>query len=169
MADEFRSKHRISALVMLAALGLGACERLAPPPVPRGNRVEAEKLAQITKGVQTRSDVAALLGPPTARGTFDEENWYYISGNTQLMPGRYLSLRDRVVVAINFDRRGIVQDIRELKPEDGQDVGMVSRETPVPGTERDMLQALFGNIGRPGLGSADAASGTMNNPARVGR
>ncbi|MFM7419579.1 MAG: outer membrane protein assembly factor BamE, partial [Alphaproteobacteria bacterium] len=89
MAEEIRAKRRFSALVMLAALALGACERLAPPPVPRGNRVDAERLSQITKGVQTRSDVLALLGPPTARGTFDEENWFYISGNTQLMPGRY--------------------------------------------------------------------------------
>ena len=147
--------------------GTGACETLAPPPVPSGNRVEDERLAHITKGVQTRGDVLALLGPPTARGTFDEENWYYISGNTQLMPGRYLELRDRVVVAISFDRRGVVQDIRQLKPEDGQDVGMVSRETPVPGTERNMLQALFGNIGRPSL--SDTATSTMNNPARMNR
>lgn len=168
MADGFRSKRSVSAVVLLAALALGACERLAPPPVPRGNRVEAERLSQITKGVQTRSDVAALLGPPTARGTFDEENWYYISGNTQLMPGRYLQLRDRVVVAISFDRRGVVQDIRELSPQDGQDVGMVSRETPVPGTERNMLQALFGNIGRPGI-AGDSGSSTMNNPARMNR
>jgi outer membrane protein assembly factor BamE (lipoprotein component of BamABCDE complex) len=167
MADGVRSRRGLSALVMLAALALGACERLAPPPVPRGNRVEAERLAQINKGVQTRADVLALLGPPTARGTFDEENWFYISGNTQVMPGRYLQLRDRVVVAITFDRRGVVQDIRELKPEDGQDIGMVSRETPVPGTERNMMQALFGNIGRPSL--SDTATSTMNNPARMGR
>ena len=157
----------MSVFLLLASLAVGACERLAPPPVPRGNRVDADKLAQITKGVQTRSDVAALLGPPTARGTFDEENWYYISGNTQVMPGRYLELRDRVVVAINFDQRGVVQEIRELKPSDGQDVGMASRETPVPGTERNMMQALFGNIGRPSL--SDTATSTMNNPARMGR
>ncbi len=29
-------------------------------------------------------------------------------------------------------------------------VAMVGRETPVPGTERTLLQALFGNIGRVG-------------------
>ncbi|MCA3363324.1 MAG: outer membrane protein assembly factor BamE [Roseomonas sp.] len=167
MADGFFRKRSVIALLLLGTLIAGACEKLAPPPVPRGNRVEAERLAQITKGVQTRGDVLALLGPPTARGTFDEENWYYISGNTQLMPGRYLELRDRVVVAISFDRRGVVQDIRQLKPEDGQDVGMVSRETPVPGTERNMLQALFGNIGRPSL--SDTATSTMNNPARMNR
>jgi outer membrane protein assembly factor BamE (lipoprotein component of BamABCDE complex) len=167
MADSFLRKRGMTAFLLLVTLAAAGCERLAPPPVPRGNRVDADKLAQITKGVQTRSDVAALLGPPTARGTFDEENWYYISGNTQVMPGRYLELRDRVVVAINFDQRGVVQEIRELKPSDGQDVGMASRETPVPGTERNMMQALFGNIGRPSL--SDTATSTMNNPARMGR
>ncbi|NBS44875.1 MAG: outer membrane protein assembly factor BamE, partial [Acetobacteraceae bacterium] len=151
MAEGFLRIRGFGPLLLLAGLALGGCEKLAPPPVPRGNKIEADKLAQITKGVQTRSDVAALLGPPTARGTFDEENWYYISGNTQLLPGRYLELRDRVVVAISFDRRGVVQDIRELKPDEGRDVGMVSRETPVPGTERNLMQALFGNIGRPTL------------------
>ena len=167
MTEGFYRRRGIGLFLMLVTLAVGACERLAPPPVPRGNKVDAERLAQITKGVQTRSDVAALLGPPTARGTFDEENWYYISGITQVMPGRYLELRDRVVVAISFDRRGVVQEIRQLRPSDGQDVGMVSRETPVPGTERNMMQALFGNIGRPSL--SDDASGTMNNPARMGR
>jgi len=167
MAEGFLRIRGFGPLLLLAGLALGGCEKLAPPPVPRGNKIEADKLAQITKGVQTRSDVAALLGPPTARGTFDEENWYYISGNTQVLPGRYLELRDRVVVAISFDRRGVVQDIRELKPDEGRDVGMVSRETPVPGTERNLMQALFGNIGRPTL--SDSATSTMNNPARMNR
>jgi len=76
MAEEMRAKRRISALVMLAALALGACERLAPPPVPRGNRVDSDRLSQITKGVQTRGDVLALLGPPTARGTCVTESWW---------------------------------------------------------------------------------------------
>lgn len=167
MTEAFYRRRGIGLFLLLVTLAVGACERLAPPPVPRGNKVDTDRLAQITKGVQTRSDVAALLGPPTARGTFDEENWYYISGITQVLPGRYLELRDRVVVAISFDRRGVVQEIRELPPSDGQDVGMVSRETPVPGTERNMMQALFGNIGRPSL--SDDASSTMNNPARMGR
>lgn len=167
MTEGFYGRRGMNVFLLLVTLAVGACERLAPPPVPRGNKVDADRLAQITKGVQTRSNVAALLGPPTARGTFDEENWYYISGITQVLPGRYLELRDRVVVAISFDRRGVVQEIRELRPSDGQDVGMVSRETPVPGTERSMMQALFGNIGRPSL--SDDASSTMNNPARMGR
>jgi hypothetical protein len=41
---------------------------------------------------------------------------------------------------------------------------MVSRETPVPGNERTLLQALFGNIGRPGL---DRGTGGQQNPGRL--
>ncbi|MEN9500131.1 MAG: hypothetical protein RIS83_1950 [Pseudomonadota bacterium] len=160
-------RRALPVITLLLGAMLGGCAWLAPPPVPRGNRVDADKLAQITVGVQTRSDVEALFGPPSARGTFDETNWYYIAGITQIMPGRYMELRDRVVVAFTFDRRGVVQEIRQLKPEDGQDTGMVARETPVPGTERNILQALFGNIGRPAI--SDNANSTMNNPARMGR
>lgn len=160
-------RRALPVITLLAAVMLGGCAWLAPAPVPRGNRVDADKLAQITVGVQTRSDVEALLGPPTARSTFDETNWYYIGGMTQVMPGRYMDLRDRVVVAFTFDRRGVVEEIRQLKAEDGQNSGMVSRETPVPGTERNLLQALFGNIGRPTL--SDTGTSTMNNPSRMGR
>lgn len=146
---------RLAATLILVGL-LGGCgwinDRIGPAPVERGNRVDPEKLAQITPGVQTRSDVEALLGSPTARGTFDEDNWYYISARTRIAPGRFLEVENRRVVAISFNREGVVSNIRELTGADGRDVRMVSRETPVPGTERSLLQALFGNVGRPGMG-----------------
>lgn len=145
---------RFAATLIFLSL-LGGCtwinDRIGPPSVERGNRVDPEKLAQITPGVQTRSDVEALLGSPTARGTFDEDHWYYISSRTRTSPGRFLEVEDRRVVAIAFTPQGVVSDIRELTGADGRDVRIVSRETPVPGTDRTLLQALFGNIGRPGL------------------
>ena len=102
-----------SAPLMLLLLALSGCgwitDALGPAPVQRGNRVDPEKLAQITPGVQTRSDVEALLGSPSARGTFDEDNWYYISAQTRLQPGRYLQVEDRRVVAIAFNRQGVVR------------------------------------------------------------
>ncbi len=158
MARPSRSVNaRLAATLVLFGL-LGGCDwindRIGPAAVERGNRVDAEKLAQITPGVQTRTDVEALLGSPTARGTFDEDNWYYISARTRTQPGRFLEIEDRRVVAISFNRQGVVSGIRELGQQDGRNVQMVSRETPVPGTERSLLQALFGSIGRPGLDRA---------------
>jgi outer membrane protein assembly factor BamE (lipoprotein component of BamABCDE complex) len=167
MARHPRSVNaRLAPLVALALLG--GCgwvtDTLGPAPVERGNRVDAERLGQITPGVQTRSDVEALLGSPTARGTFDEDNWYYISARTRLQPARFLEVEDRRVVAISFNRQGVVSGIRELNEADGRDVSVVRRETPVPGNDRTVLQALFGNLGRPGVGGA----GGPANPASAG-
>lgn len=166
MARHPRSVNaRLAPLVLLVLLG--GCgwitEQIGPAPIDRGNRVDPERLSQITPGVQTRNDVETLLGSPTARGTFDDDNWYYISSRTRIAPGRFLDVEDQRVVAISFDRQGVVTGIRELGENDGRDVGMVSRETPVPGTDRTLLQALFGNIGRPGLDR-----GPQQNPAGLG-
>lgn len=166
MARPTRSVNACLAPLALVVL-LGGCgwitDTLGPPPVERGNRVDPERLGQITPGVQTRNDVETLLGSPTARGTFDEDNWYYISARTRLQPGRFLEVEDRRVVAISFNRQGVVSGIRELGQADGRDVAVVRRETPVPGNERTLLQALFGNLGRPGM----AGTGPTN-PANTG-
>ncbi len=154
MARHPRSVNACVAAILSATL-LSGCgwinDRLGPAPVERGNRVDAERLGQITPGVQTRTDVEALLGSPTARGTFDDNYWYYISARTRTQPGRFLEVEDRRVVAIAFNREGVVSDVRELTAADGRPVQVVSRETPVPGNDRTVLQALFGSIGRPGL------------------
>lgn len=167
MARPPRSVNACLAPLLLVAL-LGGCawvtDHLGPPPVERGNRVDAERLGQIALGVQTRNDVEALLGSPTARGTFDDDNWYYISARTRLQAGRFLEIEDRRVVAISFNRQGVVSSIRELGAADGRNVAVVSRETPVPGNERSLLQALFGNLGRPGTPTPGPA-----NPASPGR
>lgn len=168
MARHPRSVNARLAAALLAAGLLSGCgwltERIGPAPVERGNRVDPERLSQITPGVQTRADVQALLGSPTASGTFDEDNWYYISARTRIAPGRFLEIEDRRVVAISFNRQGVVSEIRELTQADGRDVRMVSRETPVPGNERTLLQALFGNVGRPGV---DRGAGGQQNPGRL--
>ncbi len=73
-------------------------------------------------------------------------------------------VEDRRVVAISFNTQGVVSGVRELTEADGREVRTVSRETPVPGTERNLLQSLFGNLGRPGMGGAPG----VGNPASSG-
>ncbi|WP_198378730.1 outer membrane protein assembly factor BamE [Neoroseomonas rubea] len=170
-----RRTHMVNvfrAAPLLILLGLGGCawlgERIGPDPILRGNHVDADRLSQITPGVQTRSDVEALLGSPSARGTFDDDNWYYISARTRTQPGRFLEVEGQRVVAISFNRQGVVANVRELTQADGRDVQMVSRETPVPGNDRSLLQALFGNIGRPGMDRAPSSAGA-SNPGSIAR
>ncbi len=166
-----------TALLGAAAVVLAGCTTITSlpgghlfeaPAQNRGNLVEEEALRQITTGVSSRSDVVALLGSPTASGTFDDEHWYYIASVTRQRPGRQLALEGQQVVAIRFDGRGTVQEIRRLREDHMRDVAMVARTTPSPGNERTFLQQLFSNIGRvgPGLGQQQGGPG---GPSPTGR
>jgi outer membrane protein assembly factor BamE (lipoprotein component of BamABCDE complex) len=162
-----------AALAALAALALAGCSYLptaAVQGVPgaglfesprqfRGHAVSEEQVGQLTPGVSSRTDVEALLGSPSASGTFDSSEWYYISAITRQRPGRNLGVADQSVVVVRFDAGDTVQEVRRLGPEDGRDIQMVSRVTPSPGTERSVLQQLFGNIGRVGVPGAQQQRG----------
>jgi outer membrane protein assembly factor BamE (lipoprotein component of BamABCDE complex) len=168
------------ALACAALLGLGACswmpsmpnlpgaEIFETPRQVRGHMVDEEDLRQIVAGVSSRRDVEALLGSPTATGTFDESDWFYIGGITRQRPGQQLALDEQRVVKIHFDRNGTVEEVKQLGLEDAQQVRVVERVTPSPGNERSLMQQLFGNIGRvgPGLGSQPTGPG---GPSPSGR
>ena len=151
------------AAALAGGLLLAGCSVFQAPTIQRGNRVTEEQLAEITPGVQTRQDVQALLGSPTQSSTFGDPVWYYISSRTRTRPGRELSVTDQQTVVIDFDSRGVVTRTRILGEEDGKSVAMVARETPTPGNDRTMLQALFGNIGRIGPGA-----GVPTSPGATG-
>lgn len=168
-------------LAGVALLALGACSYLPRiPDLPgadlfesprqmRGHLVDEEELGQIVVGVSSRRDVEALLGSPSATGTFDDSEWFYIGGVTRQRPGRALAIEDQRVVQIRFDGGGTVQEVRRLGPEDGRAVTFVSRETPSPGTERTLLQQLFGNIGRVGPGIGNQQPTAPGGPSPSGR
>jgi outer membrane protein assembly factor BamE (lipoprotein component of BamABCDE complex) len=150
------------ALTLALALPVGACGLIDAPPVLRGHRVTEEKLKELVPGVQGRADVQALLGSPTARSTFDDSNWYYISATSRARPMTKDVMSNHLVVVVEFDDAGRLKGVRELTAADQRPVAMVQRETPVPGNERSLLQALFGNVGRfnplGGTGAALQAS-----------
>ena len=150
---------RIFALLALPALS--GCAYLPPLPerprdvfttpiVNRGHAVTDEQIAQLTQGVSTRADVQAVLGSPSQTGTFSDSSWYYISGVTQQRPARAMALRSQRVVVVDFTPAGTVAEIRQLNQGDMPAVNFVGRETPSPGNERSLMQALFGNVGRVG-------------------
>ncbi len=163
-APRRRPGSRGARLALLAALlvAAGGCSLFEAPVVQRGHRVTADLLQDIRPGVHTRADVQALLGTPTTTSSFGAESWYYISSNTRQRPGRALLVSDQETVAVAFDPGGVVTAVRVVTEAEAQPVTMVARQTPSPGTERTLMQALFGNVGRfgPGaLGGATAGSG----------
>ena len=148
-------RAQLPGLVLLSLL-LGACGFFDAPVVQRGNRITADQLREITPGVQTKADVRTALGSPTQTGMFGDDEWYYISSSTRQRPARQSAVSDQLNVVVEFDRAGVVRRVRVLGEEDARPVEMVARETPVPGNERTLLQALFGNVGRFGAGALGA-------------
>lgn len=169
------------ALGVLMCLGTAACQYLPPlpdrprevfnaPVIARGHLVLPEQLQQITPGVTARADVQALLGSPSQTSTFSDDTWYYISSTTRQRPGRALAVSNQRVVVVAFNPGGTVTEVRELGEGDTRSINFVSRETPVPGNDRTILQGLFGNIGRfnplGGNAAQGSAPGVANAPAR---
>jgi outer membrane protein assembly factor BamE (lipoprotein component of BamABCDE complex) len=169
----------IRLLALLAIPALAGCAYLPPMPerprdvfttpiVNRGHAVTEEQIAQITQGVSTRADVQAVLGSPSQTSTFSDNSWYYISAVTQVRPARTMALRSQRIVAVDFSPAGTVAEIRQIDQTQGDmpRVNFVERETPSPGNERTLLQALFGNVGRvgPGPGAGSGGPGSLQGP-----
>ncbi len=130
-----------------------------PPPQLRGNRVDPESMKELTPGVSTKADVSAIIGSPTARDTFDDNTWLYISELTQQRIGRTLGELQQNVVVLSFDDRSVLKNISTLNQGDALPVTMIARTTASPGTEASFLQQLLGNIGRFNPTGASPTSG----------
>jgi outer membrane protein assembly factor BamE (lipoprotein component of BamABCDE complex) len=134
---------------------LAGCSMLASPAQPRGNRVEADQIKQLVPGTSTQADVTSLLGSPTAKGTFDQNTWLYISQMTRPVIAGTQGVLRQEVVELHFDGRGVLAKVQSFDKADALPVTVIARTTPAPGTEATVMQQLFGNVGRfnPGLGN----------------
>ena len=133
-----------------------------PPPQVRGNKVDPESLKELVPGTSTKADVSAVIGSPTAKDTFDDNTWLYISELTQQRIGRTLGELEQAVIVVNFDEKGVLKSVEKRDKEDSLPVTVIARTTPSPGTEASFLQQLLGNIGRfnpTGAGSTQGGGG----------
>jgi outer membrane protein assembly factor BamE (lipoprotein component of BamABCDE complex) len=132
-----------------------------------GDYVEAGRLAQIRPGVQTREDVAQLLGSPSSRSVFGDEQWYYISDVVETRSIFEREVKDRQVVTIQFDRQGVVSGVDDFGLERGREVDLVARETPSFGESVDFLSQVMGNLGR--FNNAGSGQQRRDSPSPFGR
>ena len=154
-APPFRSRlarRRLARVAALASsLAFGACslpDFMSFDPQTRGNMVTSEQVAELVPGTTTRADVTSLIGTPTARATFDDNTWIYISEVTRPIIGGTLEVENQRVVVLSFDPRGVLRTIETKSQKDAQPVQVVSRTTPSPGSDASVLQQLLGNVGK---------------------
>jgi outer membrane protein assembly factor BamE (lipoprotein component of BamABCDE complex) len=157
---------------MLVALGvltlLGGCTPFgifSAPETLHGNRVDEYRLAELVPGTSTQADVTALIGSPTTKASFDTNTWLYLSEVTRTRIAQTPGVTNQAVVALSFDDKGVLRDIKKLDTADALPTTIVARATPSPGTSASFLQQLFGNVGRfnpIGTGGAGTGGGPVS-------
>jgi len=136
--------RRLGALVLTTTL-LSACEARVDV---RGNLPDPDLLQDLEVGHITKNEVADLLGTPSSVSPFASDTWYYISERTETVAFFEPEVKERKVLVIKFDRKGVAQNVKTYGLEDARKIEMVERTTPTAGKELTILKQIFGNIGR---------------------
>lgn len=143
-----RLEPRLRLLPVIFLLAVSACSAIEAPKQLRGNHVDADQLKELVPGTSTRADATSLLGSPSARATFDDNTWFYISETTRTRVGRTPGVMAQDVTVLKFDQAGVLQDVKRLNRDDSRDVSVVSHVIPSPGSDASFMQQLLGNVGK---------------------
>lgn len=146
-----RPPHRRTRRALLgAALGGGAL-LLAGGCVPifrhHGYVPTDEDLAAVVVGQTTESELAGLIGRPSAQGLLTGSGWFYVGSKFRHFGVMKAQEVERTVVAISFDSRGVVSNVERFGLERGR-VVVLSRRVTDPGVSGlSALRQILGNFG----------------------
>jgi outer membrane protein assembly factor BamE (lipoprotein component of BamABCDE complex) len=105
-------------------------------------------------GVDNKQSVEKTLGLPTFTGTFDQNDWYYVSRDTRSFAFRNPKVTDQTVLHVRFDQAGNVAAVNQTDEKQIASINPNNDRTPTLGRERGFFDELFNNIGtirQPGL------------------
>jgi outer membrane protein assembly factor BamE (lipoprotein component of BamABCDE complex) len=130
------------AAVLCGALAAGC----APTVQVHGYVPKQADIARIRPGVDDSTTVEQILGRPSSNGILRDSAWYYVQSTVESFTYHAPRVVDRTVLAVSFDQRGVVRDIRRYGIEDGRIIDLETRTTETGGRELGVLEQLFGNI-----------------------
>jgi len=140
-----RSAPRLGWLLLASVSALTAC---SPRIDQRGNLLDPDAVLAVQPGIQTKDQVAQLLGTPSTVATFDDKTWYYVSKRTETTAFFAPDITDQQVLVVKFDDSNVVDKVQIYGMDDAYEIEPVDRTTPTYGQKLTLLQQLFGNIGR---------------------
>lgn len=106
-----------------------------------------EDLAEVVVGVDTRDSVAESIGAPSSSGVLDESGYYYVATRLRHYGASQPKPVSRELVAISFDRSGVVSGVERFGLEDGQVIPLERRVTSSGIQDSTFLRQLLGSIG----------------------
>lgn len=140
-----RPAPRLGWLLLASVAALAAC---SPRIDQRGNLLDPDAVLAVQPGIQTKDQVAQLLGTPSTIATFDDKTWYYVSKRTETTAFFTPDITDQQVLVVKFDDADVVENVHLYGMDDAYEIEPVDRTTPTYGQKLTILQQLFGNIGR---------------------
>ncbi|MFV0322228.1 MAG: outer membrane protein assembly factor BamE [Alphaproteobacteria bacterium] len=112
-----------------------------------GHIVESKNVDLIKVGKTSKADVYDILGSPSSKGSFDRDIWYYVGDYRSQTAFMDPKVQNRQVVAIHFNKNEVVSEIERKTLSDGEKVKVVNSKTQSYGTQKGVLEELFGHVG----------------------
>lgn len=145
--------------IVFALLLSGALTACAPTIQIHGYVPPESDVARIRPGFDDAGSVEKLLGRPSSSGVLADSAWYYVQSTVENYTYHAPKVIDRKVLAVNFDQRGVVKEVRRYGLEDGRIIDLDPDTTETGGRELGIFEQLFGNILNLDAESMNAASG----------
>jgi len=127
----------------------------------RGFVIDPQLVEGIQVGIDNKASVQKTLGQPTFTGQFDPNDWYYVSEDTRQNALGSPKISKMTLLHVKFDPAGNVAQVQTAGKEQVARVSPKSGATPTVGSEKSLIQELFGNIGSmnapsvPGAGNRE--------------
>lgn len=125
------------------AMTLAAC---APTVQVHGYVPSDADLSRIRPGFDDTGSVEQILGRPSSNGILRDQSWYYVQSTVENYTYHAPKVIDRKVVAVNFNAKGVVADIKRYGLQDGRVIDLESRTTGTGGRQMSIVEQLFGNL-----------------------
>ncbi|MDE1992726.1 MAG: outer membrane protein assembly factor BamE [Rhizobiaceae bacterium] len=143
--------------LMIATAGLSSCK--TTEVMNNGYIFDQQSLDLVPVG-SSREQVLLSLGTPSTTATFDGEVFYYISQKrTRTLAFMKPKLVDQNILAIYFDKDGIVKQKANYTLKDDKVFDMISRTTPTGGRDMTFLQQIL----QGGGNGVNGARNFLNN------
>ena len=133
----------LAAALILSGITLAAC---SPTVQVHGYMPPEADIARIKPGVDTTATVEEILGLPAGNGIVRDSAWYYVESTFENYTYHAPKVLDRKVLAVNYDKNGVVAGIARYGIKDGRVVDLADETTQTGGREIGVFEQLFGNI-----------------------
>lgn len=157
---EMNVLSKTAAALTVASIAVSGCTSMnIGDTMYNGYVVDEQSLNLIPVG-SSREQVLLTMGTPSTTATFDAEVFYYISQKRhRAVAFMKPNVVDQTVLAIYFNKDGVVDRRANYTMQDGKVFDTISRTTPTGGRDLTFLQQLLNG----GTGAASSGAAAVRN------